>query len=247
MRTLSPPTLEIVDSHWAQDLGCSREELRPPHPQVHEHGGGRLQGYSGVFILVLGGAPVVSAPPHLIAGLRARARSFTVEAVEDPSTLEGCLAPAVVARVIGPAQLCYADAGSFERRDVPDTRELSTVDQGQFDTLRSACTPTEWDSKKFDLAEKRTFGAFGEGEQLLAIADFEIWAGRIAHLSVVTHPAARGHGHGTRAVAAAAGGALDEGLVLQYRALRANGPSLSVCAKLGFEDYGWSIAARLAA
>jgi len=104
MRTLSDQTLEIIDDYWAQDFGCRRDELRPSVPRVQAHGGG-LEGYRGVFILAVGVAPVVSAPPGMAAILGPRAPLFTDETIGDPSTLRDLLAPAAAARIIGPAHL----------------------------------------------------------------------------------------------------------------------------------------------
>jgi RimJ/RimL family protein N-acetyltransferase len=246
MSMLSARTTEIVDEYWARDLGCRRDELRPPVPRIQAHGGG-LKNYPGVFILTLGVAPVVSAPSELATALSPGSALFTAESVAAPDELRGLLGPAHVERVIGPAFLNYADAGSFRSPDVGTTRELSVSDTVEFEALRAICASNDWEGKGFDLQARRTFGAFGDGGHLLAIAHFEIWEGRIAHLSVVAHPHARRRGHATRAVAAAARCALDSDLVLQYRVLRENVPSRRVAAKLGFEAYGWSIAARLAA
>ena len=240
-------TLDVVDDYWARDLGCARDQLRSPVPRVQAHAGG-LEGYAGVFVLTVDpGAPVVSAPAELARTLAPRAPRFTADAVSEPDVLRRLLEPVAVGPVIGPAYLSYADAGSFRAPDLGNTRQLGVADRREFDAFRSRCDPADWDPKGFDLESKPTFGAFGERGDLLAVADFELWAGRIAHLSVVAHPHARGQGHGARAVAAAAARALDAGHVLQYRALRENRASLRVAARLGFVRYGWSVAARLAA
>jgi GNAT superfamily N-acetyltransferase len=236
-----------VDEYWAQDLGCLRDGLRPRAPRLQVHGGG-LEGYPGVFVLVLdGAAPIVSAPAELGGLLSPKISLFSADAVSSPDVLRGLLEPTEVARVIGPAHLAYADGASFRSAGLANTRELDRADLADIETLKAACDPAEWDLKGFDLEAKRTFGAFGSRGELLSVADFEVWTGRIAHLSVVAHPHARGQGHGPRAVAAAAACALDSDRVLQYRALRQNRASLRVAAKLGFQAYGWSIAARFVA
>jgi RimJ/RimL family protein N-acetyltransferase len=246
MSMLSQRTVDIVDAYWAHDLGCSWDALRARDPRLQIHGGG-LAGYPGVFVLVVGGgAPLVSAPPDVAGALATRIARFTAEAVARPSVLGGLLAPTEVARIIGPAQLEYADAASFKPWDLARTRELRSSDGAEVAALKATCHPAEWDLKGFDLEARRTFGAFGDQGELLAIADFEVWAGRLAHLGVVTRPQARGHGHGPAAIAAACACALDAGLVLQYRALRENHASLRLAAKLGFQAYGWTIAARFA-
>ena len=242
---LSKETLEMVDEYWARDLGCTRGDLRPRVPRLQPHAGG-LEGYPGVFVLILdGSAPVVSVPSNLERLLSPRTARFTPAAVSSPDGVRSLLEPTEVARVVGPAQLNYADAASFRPGDRAHARELELADRADFEALQAACDPVDWDLKGFAPDTKRTFGAF-RGE-LLAVADFEVWAERIAHLSVVAHPHVRGQGYGLRAVAAAATCALESDLLLQYRALRDNRASLRVAAKLGFQSYGWSIAARFAA
>lgn len=235
----------IVDDYWAGDLGCRREELRPPSPRIQAHGGG-LAGYPGVFILTLDGAPVVSVPPELVATLSPKAALFTAAAVAAPETLRHLLAPALVDRVIGPAYLDYADDESLRTPDLRDTRQLTPADQPVVDALKANCLAADWEPKGFDLQTRPSFGAFDSDGALVAIADFEVWGGHIAHFGLVADPGVRGRGHGTRAFAAAARSALDAGLVLQYRVLADNFPSLRVAAKLGFARYGWSVAARFA-
>jgi GNAT superfamily N-acetyltransferase len=243
--TLEKTTLEIADGYWAQDLGCTRDELRPRAPRLQSHAGG-LTGYPGVFILVLdGAAPVVSVPAELQQRLSARSDEFTAAAVATPDGLRHLLAPTEIARVIGPAQLNYADAATFRPTALKPARKLGRSDREQFEGLQAACDPADWDGKGFDLEARHTFGAFDEQGELRAVADFDLWAERIAHLSVVAHPQAQGRGYGPSAVAAAASFALESSLVLQYRALRDNRASLRVAAKLGFQSYGWSMAARL--
>jgi GNAT superfamily N-acetyltransferase len=245
MKTVSPKTIEIADEYWAADLGCAREDLRPPEPRIQAHAGG-LTGYQGVFALTLGPAPIVSVPPELTGVVAPRAGEFVAATVADPDALRSLLGPAAVAQIIGPAYLTYADASSLSNLDPGNARELTALDRGAFDGLKQACPAEDWDPKGFGLDGQHTFGAFRDDGALLAVANFEIWGCRIAHLSVIAHPQARSQGHGRRAVAAAARCALADDLILQYRALKENLPSLRIAERLGFEMYGWSMAARLA-
>ena len=242
---MTPASRALADAYWARDLGRQPGELRPTAPRVQAHAGG-LAGYAGVFVFVAEGAPVVSAPPALAPRLVSRAQAFTPAAVSDPQALAELLKPAEITSVIGPAMLSYADRTSLAPLETRTTRLLTDRDRPAFEALRAACPPDEWDPKSFDLDARPTFGSFDAGGQLVAVADYEIWDGTLAHLSVVSHPGARRRGHGVRVVAAAARAALDAGLVLQYRALHWNQPSLAIASKLGFQRYGWTVAARLA-
>jgi predicted GNAT family acetyltransferase len=87
-------------------------------------------------------------------------------------------------------------------------------------------------------------GVFEKGG-LVALASYELWGGRIAHISIVSHPLWRGRGYAATAVSALAKIVLERGLVPQYRTLEANKPSMAVARRLGFVQYATSFAVRL--
>jgi len=236
---------EIVDEYWASDFGCERVHLRPRAPRLQQHSG-RLSAYSGAFILVVDAAPLVSIPSALLSAVTPRATQFVAEAIQDADALRRLLVPGTVTKIIGPALLNYADRSCVALSGTENTRELGPQDDAAFQALRAACPPEEWEPKDFSPGSQPTFGAFATDGALVAISDMEVWADRIAHISVVTNPAFRGRGFGTRAVAAAIDRALDSGLLPQYRVLEDNVSSRSVARKLGFQSYGWTLAARLA-
>ena len=89
------------------------------------------------------------------------------------------------------------------------------------------------------------FGVFDTSRELTALASYEAWNRRIAHISIVTHPRHRGRGSGRAAVALAAQHALAAGLVPQYRTLRANTASMAIANRLGFVEYGFSVYVRM--
>ena len=100
---LLPETLALIDGYWARFLGCSRDELRPEHAVVVSHSAA-LADYRGIFILLAGGAPVVSMPPYLMPELASRAAGWTSAFVRDEGELRAELAR-WTPRVIGPAFL----------------------------------------------------------------------------------------------------------------------------------------------
>jgi predicted GNAT family acetyltransferase len=85
------------------------------------------------------------------------------------------------------------------------------------------------------------------GNELVALAGYEVWGEMIAHIAVVTHPAFRGRGFGRCAVAHVARAALAAGLIPQYRTLESNLASIRVAESLGFSLYAYatSVAVRL--
>jgi ribosomal protein S18 acetylase RimI-like enzyme len=87
-------------------------------------------------------------------------------------------------------------------------------------------------------------GSFIDGK-LVAYAGFEVWDDALAHLCTVTHPAFRKQGHGQSVVREAMKLSIARGLTPQYRGLESNMASLRLSARLGFSNYGFSVAARL--
>jgi GNAT superfamily N-acetyltransferase len=148
--------------------------------------------------------------------------------------------------VIGPAFIGYADAATFAAGGAPDlegARLLQDADAPAVAGLRHACDPTEWEHG--GPAEGATgVGLFRDGT-LTALASFERWGARIAHVSVVTHPGWRGRGLGGAAVAAVTRVALASHLVAQYRTLVANLPSMAFARDLGFQRYALTLALRI--
>ena len=242
---ISPESLVVADAHWAADFGCARAELRPAAPRVQRHAGSLL-GYAGVQIFVAGAAPLVSVPSALFDAVAGRAEQLTLTALCDAKSLVPLLAPGNVTRVIGPALLHYADRSCFAPVPAPSTRALTTADAAAFADLAAACQAEDWEPKEFAVDSGVAHGSFSAEGTLMACAGYRIWAERIAHVSVVTRPSARSQGYGTRAVAHAVGQALAVGLLAQYRVLEHNTASRRIAAKLGFQPYGFTVAARLA-
>ena len=142
--------------------------------------------------------------------------------------------------MIGPAYIGYADAAHPPAHEVHSLRER---DAPAAAALQRACTETEWEHGGSLVGEHPSSGIF-IGNELVALAGYEIWGGTIAHISVVTHPAFRGRGFGRSAVAHIASDALAAGFVPQYRTLESNRPSIRIAESLGFSLYATSVAVR---
>ena len=241
---LAPSTLGRVDEYWADFFGCTPGQLRSERPMVVPHAA-QLADYWGIYLQSFGGAPVASLPHALherCAGVIASAASPGLDADERWNRLPGLTLTAV----IGPAWVGYADAETLRAAPGLDqVRPLAAADEPQIDALRDACSAEEWAQAGSPEEKLELAGAF-DGGGLVALAGYEVWGDRIAHLYVVTHPARRGRGHGRAAVHHAATQAMARGLVPQYRTLVSNEPSRAVAAALGFEPYATSLALRLA-
>ncbi|MFL5581719.1 MAG: GNAT family N-acetyltransferase [Gemmatimonadaceae bacterium] len=242
MSPLGARARRAVDEYWAEFLGRARDELRPGRAVVVAHAA-QLEDYLGVYALELGGAPIVSAPPALAPALRARLAGLGPGALREPGSLLAALGDAARA-VVGPAWIGYVDDLDAEAGDDGDVRALDERDERLVDQLRAACAHEEWEHGGSELTDGAAMGAF-VGETLVALAGYEVWGGRLAHIAVVAHPDHRGAGHATRVVRAAARRALEAGLVPQYRTLAANGASLAVARRVGFAWYATSLAVRL--
>jgi predicted GNAT family acetyltransferase len=94
-----------------------------------------------------------------------------------------------------------------------------------------------------EFGEQPIAGLICDGE-IVAAAGYEIWGGEIAHIGVVTHPRHRGNGLGRTVVSAIAMHGLEKGLLLQYRTLYSNVPSMRIAKSLAFEEYGATIYVR---
>lgn len=235
----------IADDWWAQDFACSGAELRPTRTRVQQHAG-RLTDNPGIWILVAGGAPLISVPADTIHALGDRAQAWSAADVADVATLQQRLTsvcPRTVERIIGPAFIGYGSTDSLDLQDARFARRISS--EAGIRRLQGACQPEEWDHGGSEPAHEQTFGYVGQANDLLALSGYKVWNGSIAHISVVTHPLYRGRGYGRAAVALAAQHALAAGLIPQYRTLRGNVPSMGIARRLGFMEYGFSVYVRL--
>jgi GNAT superfamily N-acetyltransferase len=241
---LGEDVLRIADSWWARDFACEPHQLRLPTTRVQAHAG-ELAGAEGIWILVVGACPLISMPAELLPGLGERASRWTVSTVEDPGELAEQLAPASAREIIGPAFIGYATADSLRRPAARSVRRLHDVDSDAVAKLRAECGAVEWEHGGSELEKVPAFGAFDDDGGLVSMAGYERWLDRIAHISIVTRPDRRGHGHGAAAVALAAEHGLSHGLLPQYRTLKSNLPSMRVAERLGFEPYGFSVYVKL--
>jgi len=111
-------------------------------------------------------------------------------------------------------------------------------------SFATALSPADIDQSGFDPGETPAFGVFAR-DSLCAMASYQIWEPRIAHITVATHPKFRCQGYGRKAVSALAEHAFARKLILQYRALATNENSLKLGDSLGFDHYCSTIYARL--
>ena len=182
-----------------------------------------------------GGAPIVSLPTGEVESYRAAIAQWQAGIVRMPAVVEAVFGKRVVASV-GPAFVGYSDLKHFRPAFSSSTRQLTTQDEKAVDILRAACTVEEWEAGGSEFRPSGMVGAF-RGQELAALAGYQLWGDQIAHIAIVTHPAFRRQGHATRAVSALTEMVFGRTLVPQYRTLEANIPSLAVARRLGFVQY----------
>jgi GNAT superfamily N-acetyltransferase len=231
---LKEETVLRATGYWAAHLGCEASELFTESIRVVTHSR-ELSDYPGVFALFRGGAATVSVPS---GGAESFRRLLPTQSTTPARFTEAFRLDKFT--VIGPAYIGYAEAIRWPSHPA---RLLTRRDASAAAALRAACNDVEWDHGGSCVEEHPASGVFA-GDQLIALAGYEVWGGILAHISVITHPAFRRHGFGRNAVAHLAAAALAAGLVPQYRTLESNQASLRIAETLGFHRYATSVAVR---
>lgn len=204
-----------------------------------------MKGAPGIWILGVGPFPLVSLPKTALAVIGERARRWTERTIRDVPTLLREIRPLEVEKVIGPAFIGYGTQPTLELASATRARKLGRADVRAIERLRTACSEEDWEHGGSHFEKSPLFGA-GDGlDELAALAGYEVWNEKIAHISIVSAPERRGRGFATAAVALAARHALSAGLVPQYRTLLANAAAMGVARRLRFEEYGVSVYVRL--
>jgi RimJ/RimL family protein N-acetyltransferase len=155
--------------------------------------------------------------------------------------------PGLAGTVIGPARLFYLDSAPTDWAAAPPrgmtVRGLSAIDAKPFAEFIESLEPLEREHSGLELTPRPLWGAF-KGKELLAVAGYDAWPGRIAHIGVAVHPAHRGKKLGQLVVQAAARGALARRRIVQYRALSENVASVKLAEALHFVPFAETLYIR---
>ena len=227
-----------LEQFWAHELGM--ESDLPKAPRLYctvQHL------YSGLQLFRKGDLVVVAVPlakaefvQDAIAGLSPN-ELFSVECLKHIFARDA-------ERILGPAELNYADEISFRSGRHDSVRELSGSDSVGYHALIAALDSKEVEDSGVSAEVYPAFGAFSD-KTLCAVASYAVWERSIAHISVATHPNYRRRGFAKAAVRSLALKAFDGGLILQWRALAWNENSLTLARDLGFEYYCSTIYVQL--
>jgi GNAT superfamily N-acetyltransferase len=241
MAELAGTTIAAIDTYWAAFFGCDPAILSAPGTTVVPHAG--LGDYHGLWLFRRHDALIVSVPPARWEHDRAAFGSLPATRYADLPAVLACIA-APIERVVGPAFVGYADAATLQPVADPQVRLLSASDRVAFACFQQLCPALDWEHGGSQSGSSPLAGCFVDGA-IVALAGYELWGEQIAHIAVVTQPAARGRGYGKAVVSAIAAAALERNLIPQYRTLLSNTASLALGAALGFKPYAESLAVRL--
>ncbi len=138
-------------------------------------------------------------------------------------------------RVLGPASLAYADAGSV----VAHHTAAVPIDPGDKRLAPFAATMSAEEWYECGLGGNLA-GCFAVtiSDALVAVAGYEMWDEALAQICVASSVSARRQGHAKAAAYAAANDAISAGLVGQWRSAAANPASAALGQALGFVRLG---------
>jgi GNAT superfamily N-acetyltransferase len=239
-----------VDRFWSDTFDISAADLHRDGVRVQQHRPSR-GAWREVYVLRFDNAAWVFAPAECVAPIAARFAMRTARDAMDPAAWLRLPGVPVVGAV-GPSRHHYLDDPGHLRARLAElsssrlvARRLNPGDFTALSALRAAVDPDEWGQVSFDAQPPVMFGLF-DGGDLIAAANLMPGPDAASDVSVVTRPDQRGRGHGTSIGAAAAGQALAMHGIARCRALANNRAALAIASRLGFEEYGESLAVQLA-
>jgi len=231
-------SLEQLDRFWAHELGIDSSLASTPRICCTAQ---RL--YSGVQLFSNGERLVIASPPDKVEFIQNAIVDIPPEEVFSVEWLQRVFANDAE-RILGPAEVNYADESSFRSEPSHSGRALLASESDAYRALVDALDPREVEENGFSSDAFPAFGAFSD-DILCSVANYKVWKPSIAHISVATHPNYRRRGFANAAVQALAAAAFDCGLILQWRAVAWNKNSLSLARDLGFNYYCSTLFVRL--
>jgi GNAT superfamily N-acetyltransferase len=238
---LEQQTAERIRQGWRAELGAPAA-FRGPGRHVHLRPGQDAGPARSVGVVALGDSSCVSLPPDGSAWLQVlQGRDLDAD-LTDPATVARIIGP--VEGVLGPAILAFLDPTAVELGADP---RVTSVPAGHesLQQLAAACGPQDAQESGI-LAVDSSVAVWLVGDRVVAASGYQVWHGRLGHLSVLVDPAFRGRGLGTAVAALAVGQVLEAGLVPQWRARSTLQSSRQIARTLGFVELGRQVSYTLA-
>lgn len=225
----------VIDAFWSQDLNVpsinSTESLSCVVHQDH-----------GVQLFRRNGNVLISAAPRYVERLQLAIHGILPEEVFSVDWLAETLREDVE-KILGPAEVTYADPTNFGPPEGNAARVLSETDMPAYAALQAALSESDYEASGFTAGVFPAFGVF-QDSILCAGSNYVVWEPSIAHIHVATHPEYRRRGFAKDTIRALAVHAFERNFILQWRALASNTNSLSLAYDLGFEHYCTTIYGR---
>jgi len=244
MSELRSKSLDTILDWWAQELGISGADLWATHQGI-TLSGNSLQ--PGIFAFRRGEFVRIAAAPWKLENIRDEILNKKLTTIFSKGFWKKYL-PEMCGKVIGPALLYYADSPpeewkSFKAPQGMMLRGLAAMDARAFAELASALSKKEYEHCGLEFGPHPMWGVF-LNKQLLAVAGYDAWPGRIAHIGVAVHPDFRGQKLGRLVAMAAARGAMARKRIVQYRTHADNTGSVGIAKALGLELFAETIYVR---
>jgi GNAT superfamily N-acetyltransferase len=228
----SPPDDRAV-TMWRR-LACAPTAFEEPGIQVVCSDEARLTRPGWCGVVVIGDSAVVVAPQMPPPELARLVESTSVPVtLTDPRYVEDIIGP--FKDSLGPADLQY---GTVQAASSTDVRGPLPLPDPLVERVLASAPPADRSEAGFEDDRMEAIFVALDGEQPLAASGYRQWPGGVAHMGVVTIPAARRRGLGRKASLAAAGHATDHGLLVQWRSLWSNDVSRQLGQSLGLSLCG---------
>ena len=225
----------VIDAYWSQDLNVpSIRSTASLSCVVHQD--------AGVQLVRRGGIVVISAAAQYAERLQLALKGRLPEEIFSIDWLSETLRDHAE-KILGPAEVTYADPTTFRVPDGDAARLLSETDLPAYAALQAALSADDYEASGFTAGVFPAFGVFKDST-LCAGSNYVVWEPSIAHIHVATHPQYRRRGFAKATIRVLAAHAFERDLILQWRALASNTNSLSLAYDLGFEHYCTTIYAR---
>lgn len=204
---------------WAEALGV---------PATAFDGAGvtwtRREDLDSVIVVELGAAMAVAAPARALTVLETQHRVTLRDAAAIAALLPG-------SQPIGSAHLLFTGT-----RPAAASHDVVRGEDRDLVKVREAVPDAEW--AEAGVEPMAHHWAVREDGEPVAVAGYQPWHSTIAHVGVVVATRHRRRGYAAAAATAAVSGAIDAGLIAQWRCRKGNAASLRLADRLGFTRLG---------